>query len=150
MGSFGRQLGWWTRPLSALLGVCLVGLWALPAAAQTVVNVIDGPSLVATITQVDSNASARYVINLQNNITLSSAASNTLAAFNTTSAVTVNGNGFTLDGGGASVVFLSFPATSQSTISRSPTQWRRVVRAVTAEAAGWGWAPPYSSRPAAM
>jgi hypothetical protein len=73
MGSFGRQLGWWTRPLSALLGVCLVGLWALPAAAQTVVNVIDGPSLVAAITQVDSNASARYVINLQNNITLSGA-----------------------------------------------------------------------------
>jgi hypothetical protein len=54
------------------------------------------------------NASARYVINLQNNITLSGAASNTLAAFNTTSAVTVNGNGFTLDGGGGQRGFFVF------------------------------------------
>ena len=81
---------------------------AAPAAAQTVINVTDGPSLVAAITQVDSNASARYVINFQNSITLTGAASNTLAAFNTTSTATVNGNGFTLDGGSVQRGFFVF------------------------------------------
>jgi hypothetical protein len=56
-------------------------------------------SLMVQAFQVDSNASARYVINFQNNITLTGAANNTLNAFNTTSNVTVAGNGFTLNGG---------------------------------------------------
>jgi uncharacterized protein with beta-barrel porin domain len=68
--------------------------------AQTVINVTDGASLSAAIAQADSNASASYIINFQNNITLSAAAATTLNAFNTTSNVTVNGGGFTLDGGG--------------------------------------------------
>jgi len=101
---------------TALLACLALVATGLPAAAQTVINVTDGPSLVAAISQVDSNASARYIINFQNNITLSNAASNTLAAFNTTSTATVNGNGFMLDGGACSVASLSFPATSRSTI----------------------------------
>jgi autotransporter-associated beta strand protein len=84
---------------------------APPAVAQTVINVTDGPSLSAAIAQADSNASASYVINFQNNITLSNAASNTLNAFNTTSNVTVNGNGFTLDGGSAQRGFFVFSGT---------------------------------------
>src|ERR1700743_3677041 len=72
---------------------------AASALAQTVINVTDGQSLAAAIAQVDSKATASYVINFQNNITLSGAANNTLPAFNTTSAVTVNGWNFTLNGG---------------------------------------------------
>jgi uncharacterized protein with beta-barrel porin domain len=81
------------------------------AHAQTVINVTDGASLSAAIAQADSNASANYVINFQNNITLSAAAANTLNAFNTTSNVTVNGGGFTLDGGGVQRGFFVYAGT---------------------------------------
>ena len=81
------------------------------AHAQTVINVTDGASLSAAIAQADSNASASYVINFQNNITLSAAAGNTLNAFNTTSNVTVNGGGFTLDGGGVQRGFFVYAGT---------------------------------------
>jgi uncharacterized protein with beta-barrel porin domain len=81
------------------------------AHAQTVINVTDGASLSAAIAQADSNASASYVINFQNNITLSAAAANTLNAFNTTSNVTVNGGGFTLDGGGVQRGFFVYAGT---------------------------------------
>ena len=86
-----------------LLAATLAGagmVLAAPATAQITVVVTDGPSLRNAITTGDNNGSPSYIIQFVNNITLSSAASNTLAAFNTTSAVTVNGNGFTLDGGG--------------------------------------------------
>jgi uncharacterized protein with beta-barrel porin domain len=84
-----------------LASAAITGIaWTTGAQAQTVLNVTDGASLSAAIAQADSNASSSYVINFQNNITLSGAASNTLKAFNTTSNVTINGNGFTLDGGG--------------------------------------------------
>jgi uncharacterized protein with beta-barrel porin domain len=85
--------------LAATLGsvVCL----ATAARAQTVLNVTDGASLSSAIATIDTNPTASgYIINFENNITLTSAASNTLNAFNATSNVTVNGNGFTLDGGG--------------------------------------------------
>src|SRR3974390_2285024 len=94
------------KPMYAgmLLAATLAGIGMMlvaPAAAQTVINVTDGPSLSAAINTVDTVPSASgYVINFQNNITLTNAASNTLNAFNTTSNVTVAGNGFTLDGGG--------------------------------------------------
>jgi uncharacterized protein with beta-barrel porin domain len=91
----------------AAAGLFLAG----PAVAQTVINVTDGPSLSAAIAQVDGNASASYVINFQSNITLSNAASNTLKAFNTTSNVTVNGNGFTLDGGSVQRGFFVYSGT---------------------------------------
>jgi uncharacterized protein with beta-barrel porin domain len=87
--------------LFASLGLAGASLaFAAAAQAQTVINVTDGASLSAAIAQVDSNASASYVINFQNNITLTNAANNTLNAFNTTSNVTIAGNGFTLSGGG--------------------------------------------------
>jgi uncharacterized protein with beta-barrel porin domain len=79
--------------------------------AQTVINVTDGASLSAAIAQADSNASASYIFNFQNNITLSAAAANTLNAFNTTSNVTVNGGGFTLDGGGVQRGFFVYSGT---------------------------------------
>jgi autotransporter-associated beta strand protein len=86
---------------SALLsGTAYALISCASAHAQTVINVSDGASLSAAIAQVDSNAATSYVINIQNNITLSGAAADTLNAFNTTSNVTVNGGGFTLDGGG--------------------------------------------------
>ncbi|WP_424630389.1 autotransporter domain-containing protein [Bradyrhizobium sp. SYSU BS000235] len=81
------------------------------AQAQVVLNVTDGASLSAAITQADSNASTSYVINFQNNITLTAAAADTLAAFNTTSNVTVNGNGFKLDGGGVQRGFFVYSGT---------------------------------------
>jgi uncharacterized protein with beta-barrel porin domain len=85
----------------ALAAGVLAILSASPLQAQTVINVTDGPSLSAAINTVDTVPSASgYVINFQNNITLTSAANNTLNAFNTTSSVTVDGNGFTLSGGG--------------------------------------------------
>jgi hypothetical protein len=78
-----------------------LALLATAARAQVVINVADGASLSAAINTVDTVPSASgYIIKFQNNITLTSAASNTLTAFNTTSNVTVNGNGFTLNGGG--------------------------------------------------
>ena len=86
---------------SALLsGTAYALISCTSAHAQTVINVSDGASLSAAIAQADSNAATSYVINIQNNITLSGAAADTLNAFNTTSNVTVNGGGFTLDGGG--------------------------------------------------
>jgi uncharacterized protein with beta-barrel porin domain len=81
------------------------------AHAQTVINVSDGASLSAAIAQADSNASASYVINFQNNITLTGAAADTLSAFNTTSNVTVNGGGFRLDGGGVQRGFFVYAGT---------------------------------------
>jgi len=91
------------RPLFArtgLLATLLSFLTITGARAQTVLNVTDGASLSNAIATVDTNASASYVINFQNSITLTSAANNTLNALNTTSNVTINGNGFTLNGGG--------------------------------------------------
>ena len=86
---------------SALLsGTAYALISCTSAHAQMVINVSDGATLSAAIAQADSNASTSYVINFQNNITLSGAAFDTLNAFNTTSNVTVNGGGFTLDGGG--------------------------------------------------
>jgi uncharacterized protein with beta-barrel porin domain len=100
------------RRLFSAATLVAVGLFLVrPAAAQTVINVTDGASMSAAIAQVDSNASASYVINLQNNITLTGAASNTLNAFNTTSNVIVNGNGFTLDGGSVQRGFLVYSGT---------------------------------------
>jgi hypothetical protein len=99
------------RRIAAWLAIILLAIMARPAVAQTIINVTDGPSLSAAIAQVDGNASASYVINFQNSITLSNAASNTLNAFNTTSNVTVNGNGFTLDGGSVQRGFFVFSGT---------------------------------------
>jgi uncharacterized protein with beta-barrel porin domain len=93
------------------LSVALGTFATSPATAQTVINVTDGASLSAAIAQVDSNASASYVINIQNNITLTGAAANTLNAFNTTSNVTINGGGFTLDGGGVQRGFFVYSGT---------------------------------------
>src|ERR1700684_2770918 len=75
-------------------------LWfiIIPARAQTVIPVTDGPSLAAAIAEVDTNASASYIINFENAITLTSSADDILPALNTTSGVTINGNNFTLDG----------------------------------------------------
>lgn len=95
--------------LFGCFAVLLIG--TAPALAQTVINVTDGASLSAAIAQVDSNASTSYVINLQNNINLSAAASNTLAAFNTTSNVTMNGNNFTLNGGNVQRGFFVYSGT---------------------------------------
>jgi uncharacterized protein with beta-barrel porin domain len=100
----------WTR--SILLSSAAYALVSCTSAhAQTVINVSDGASLSAAIAQVDSNASASYVINFQNSIALTNAANNTLNAFNTTSNVTVNGNGFTLNGGGVQRGFLAYTGT---------------------------------------
>ncbi|MGX0962568.1 hypothetical protein AB7M63_003017 [Bradyrhizobium japonicum] len=97
---------------SALLsGTAYVLISCTCAHAQTVINVSDGASLSAAIAQADSNASASYVINFQNNITLSGAAADTLNAFNTTSNVTVNGAGFRLDGGGVQRGFFVYAGT---------------------------------------
>ena len=51
-------------------------LWfiIIPARAQTVIPVTDGPSLAAAIAEVDTNASASYIINFENAITLTSSA----------------------------------------------------------------------------
>jgi len=84
-------------PLLALVLV-FASLVSESTHAQTVINVNDASGLAAAIAQVDTNASAQYVINLQNSITLT--AGSTLPAFNSTSSVTVNGNNFTLNGGG--------------------------------------------------
>jgi uncharacterized protein with beta-barrel porin domain len=103
-----------TRRTTLLASLVLAGAsltFAATARAQTVINVTDGPSLSAAIAQVDSNASASYVINFQNNITLTSAANNTLNAFNTTSNVTIAGNGFTLNGGGVQRGFFVYSGT---------------------------------------
>jgi uncharacterized protein with beta-barrel porin domain len=97
-------------PLLALVLV-FASLVSESTHAQTVINVTDGASLSAAIAQADSNASASYIINFQNNITLSAAAANTLNAFNTTSNVTVNGGGFTLDGGGVQRGFFVYSGT---------------------------------------
>jgi uncharacterized protein with beta-barrel porin domain len=78
--------------------LAFVGFVSESTHAQTVINVTDASSLAAAIAQVDTNASAQYVINLQNSITLT--AGSTLPAFDSTSSVTVNGNNFTLNGGG--------------------------------------------------
>ena len=104
-----RELG---RMRSALLAsTAFTFISCASAHAQTVINVTDGASLSAAIAQADSNASASYVINIQNNITLSAATTNTLNAFNTTSNVTVNGGGFTLDGGGVQRGFFVYAGT---------------------------------------
>jgi uncharacterized protein with beta-barrel porin domain len=97
-------------PLLALVLV-FASLVSESTHAQTVINVTDGASLSAAIAQADSNASASYIFNFQNNITLSAAAANTLNAFNTTSNVTVNGGGFTLDGGGVQRGFFVYSGT---------------------------------------
>jgi hypothetical protein len=100
----------WTR--TVLLSCAAYALVSCTSAhAQTVINVSDGAALSAAIAQADSNASASYVINFQNNITLGAAASNTLNAFNTTSNITVNGGGFTLDGGGVQRGFFIYSGT---------------------------------------
>jgi hypothetical protein len=115
---------------------------ATAAAAQTVINVSDGPSLSAAIAQVDSNASASYVINFQNSIRLSNAASNTLNAFNTTSSVTVAGNG-----GGVQRGFFVYSGTvaiSNLTIQNAQALGGGGV------GGGAGVGVPFLSRPPAM
>jgi uncharacterized protein with beta-barrel porin domain len=104
-----RERGHMRSALLASTAFTVIG--CASAHAQTVINVTDGASLSAAIAQVDGNASASYVINIQNNITLTGAAANTLNAFNTTSNVTVNGGGFTLDGGGVQRGFFVYSGT---------------------------------------
>jgi uncharacterized protein with beta-barrel porin domain len=105
--------GWGSAYAALTASVLFIAasLSVTPATAQTVIDVTDGPSLSAAIAQVDNNPSASYVINFQSNITLTSAANNTLNAFNTTSNVTVAGNGYTLDGGGVQRGFLVYSGT---------------------------------------
>jgi autotransporter-associated beta strand protein len=97
--------------LTASVLFITAGLSVTPAAAQTVIDVMTGSELSAAIAEVDNNPSASYVINFQSNITLTSAADNTLPAFNTTSNVTVAGNGNTLDGGNVQRGFLVYSGT---------------------------------------
>ncbi len=69
---------------------------ALPAAAQTVIDVGSASDLVSALTTVDNNPSTSYTINLTSDVTLTGAT--TLPAITSSSTVTVTGNGHTLDG----------------------------------------------------
>ena len=95
---YGRA---WRRFAAGTLACGALG-FAGSALAQTVTDttiiVKTVSDLVGAVQTVDSskNAGVSYTINFQNNITLSAAASNTLAAFNSISTVAIQGNGFTL------------------------------------------------------
>jgi hypothetical protein len=128
-------------PLLALV-LAFAILVSESAHAQTVINVTDASGLAAAIAQVDTNASAQYVINLQNSITLT--AGSTLPAFNSTSSVTVNGNNFTLNGGSIQRGFFVFSgnvAIDNITIQNA-RRWAApgaaAVRAAVAAAAALG------------
>jgi hypothetical protein len=97
----GRARAWRLFAAGALAGAGL-GL-AGPALAQTVtsINVSTASDLVGAIQTVDHNPAGNYNIVFQNNITLSAVASNTLAALDTRGNVTIEGNGYTLNAGGA-------------------------------------------------
>ena len=125
---------------SALLsGTAYALISCTPAQAQTVINVSDGAGLSAAIAQADSNASASYVINFQNNITLTGAAADTLSAFNTTSNVTVNGGGFRLDGGGVQRGFFVYAGTvAINNLTIQNTQALGGNGALTGSSAGGG------------
>jgi len=108
-----------------LRGLGLAGalLLASPATAQTVINVSDAASLVTAITTVDSNPGTSYTINVTANIALSGATA--LPIVNSTSSVTINGNGHTLDGGNATHGFFVYSGTvsiSSMTIQNTVAQ----------------------------
>ncbi|MCK1743291.1 hypothetical protein IVA80_21140 [Bradyrhizobium sp. 139] len=106
-----RQRGEHLMRSALLSGTAYALISCTCAHAHTVINVSDGAGLSAAIAQADRNASTSYVINFQNNITLTGAAADTLNAFNTTSNVTVNGGGFRLDGGGVQRGFFVYAGT---------------------------------------
>lgn len=74
------------------------------AEAQTAINVTSAASLATAITEADTNSGngPPFTINFQNNITLSSV----LPAINPVGNVTINGNGYTLNGGGLQGLFV--------------------------------------------
>jgi hypothetical protein len=116
-------------PVTAILIAASFWITISPARAQTVIPVTDGTSLAAAIAEVDTDASASYIINFENAITLTGSADDILPALNTTSSVTIAGNGFTLNGGACSAASSFIPAMSQSIISQSAMQSLRAAQA---------------------
>jgi Passenger-associated-transport-repeat len=94
----------------ALLACASAAFIALPASAQTVINVATGSDLVSALTTAGNNPSTRYQINITQNITLT--ASTTVPAISTTSNVIINGGNKTLDGGGVQRGFFFYSGTA--------------------------------------
>lgn len=91
---------------AAVLGLLIA---ALPARAQTVINVNSAGDLVNALTTVGTNPGNSYVIEIGQNITLG--AGNSLPAINSASTVGINGNGHTIDGGNVQRGFFAYAGT---------------------------------------
>ena len=81
-----------------MLAAVLCLLFAARANAQVILPVNTAAGLMSALTTVDQNPGTRYEINITGNIML--AAGTTLPAINTTSPLIINGNNFTVNGGG--------------------------------------------------
>ena len=90
--------GWGRQgAIALLLGLLLVARAGPAQAACHTCTVTDAADLVSVLTLIDSDPGHSYVIIFANDITLDP--TTTLPVINSTSNVTINGQGFTLDGG---------------------------------------------------
>ena len=100
-----RRAAQWATLVASAAGLLL----ATPAVAQVVLTANSAASLVSALTTVDRNPGTHYEINITSNINLT--AGTALPAINTTSPLIINGNNFTVNGGGVSRGFLSMPVS---------------------------------------
>jgi hypothetical protein len=84
-------------------------LLATRADAQVILPVNSAAGLMAALTTVDLNPGTHYEINITGNITLT--AGTMLPAINTTSPLIINGNNFTVNGGGVQQGFFVYSGT---------------------------------------
>ncbi len=89
-----RRAAQWATLVASAAGLLL----ATPAVAQVVLTANSAASLVSALTTVDLNPGTHYEINITSNINLT--AGTALPAINTTSPLIINGNNFTVNGGG--------------------------------------------------
>jgi hypothetical protein len=117
--------------------LCL--LFATRANAQVILPVNTAAGLMSALTTVDQNPGTRYEINITGNIVLT--AGTTLPAINTASPLIINGNNFTVNGGGVQQGLFVYSGTVRSITSPSST---RRPSAAAAPPVGWpvaAWAP---------
>src|SRR5579884_2211569 len=113
---------------SAFFAVALAAMVLLPppatalsGAGGTTLNVASAADLATALTTINSNPGTSYTINVTSGFTLTGV----LPPINTSSSVTINGGGFTIDGGNAQRVFFVQAGTvaiSNLTISNAVAQ----------------------------
>ncbi len=77
--------------------------------AQTVLTASDATSLISALTTIDNDPVNSYRIDITQNITLTG--SDTLPVITSTSVITINGGGYTLNGGGVQRGFFVYSGT---------------------------------------